>query len=106
MEAGLTKVKMIKFNGREILQNIERIKEARKNTPVGTPEYEMLSAELMKEYEILKKYKESRFSIKPEVAITLLIVGGIAFFAICLEQENPKAMKIASFVLKLFKLAA
>lgn len=99
----LTKVKPLKWNGREIQDNIERLKAARAKVDVGTPEYEALSKELEKEYEILKKYKDSRFIIEPKIIVTLIVIGGIAFFAICLDQESPKAIKIAQFVVKLFK---
>lgn len=95
--------KAISVNGKEIQENIDRIKKARALVDVGTDEYEKLSAELMKEYEILKKYKDSRFFIEPKVIATLVVIGGLAFFAICLDQENPKAIKIAQFITKLFK---
>ncbi len=94
---------MVRMDGRSIQRNIERIKFARDHAEVGTQEYETLSNELMKEYEILRKYKDSRFYVDPKVLATLLVVGGIAFFAICLDQENPKAIKIAQFITKLFK---
>lgn len=98
-----TKAITVRFDGRAIQRNIERIKIAREHAEIGTPEYETLSNELMKEYEILRKYKDSRFYVDPKVLATLLVIGGIAFFAICLDQENPKAIKIAQFITRLFK---
>lgn len=95
--------KAISVNGKEIQENIDRIKKARALAEVGTDEYEKLSNELMREYEILKKYKDSRFYVEPKVIATLVVIGGLAFFAICLDQENPKAIKIAQFITKLFK---
>ena len=95
--------KKVSVNGREIQENIDRIKRARANAEPGTEEYEKLSSELMKEYEILKKYKDSRFFIEPKVILTLAVIGGLAFFAICLDQENPKALRISQFIIKLFK---
>ena len=63
-----------------------------------------LQTELKSEYEILKKYRDSRFTIQPERG---LIIGGILFlgtFMIALERENPKALKLAQFLLRLFPL--
>ena len=91
-------------NGREIQRNIERIKYAMAKSEPGTPEYETLSDELQKAYEIMKKYKESKFYIEPKVMATLVVVGAIGFFAICLSQEDPTAIKIAQFISKLFRL--
>ena len=99
----LMKNGIFRMNGKEIQDNIGRIKAARAQVTPGTDEYERLSAELLKEYEILKAYKASRFYIEPKVIATLVVIGGIAFFAICLDQENPKAIKIAQFVTKLFR---
>lgn len=63
-----------------------------------------LQDEMKSEYDALKKYRDSRFSIQPERAV---IIGGIMFlgtFMIALERENPKALKLATFLLKLFPL--
>ena len=95
--------KIIRLDGNAISRQICKLKFARDHCEIGTPEYETLTNELMKEYELMRKYKDSRFYIDPKVAATLLVVGGIAFFAICLDQENPKAIKIAQFITKLFK---
>ena len=92
-----------KLNAREIQENIQRLKAARKETQVGTDAYDKLQTELQKEYEILKKFKDGRFAVPPQVIATLCVVGTIAFFAICLDQESPKALKLAQFVLKIFK---
>lgn len=89
---------------REIQKNIERIKWQLANSEPGTPEYEKLSGELKEAYEILKKYKESRFFIEPKTIAILAVIGLIGFFAICLSQEDPSAIKIAQFVIKLFRI--
>ena len=63
-----------------------------------------LQKELEQEYTILKKYKDSRFAIAPKDAI---IIGGVFFmgvFCFALERENPKALKLANFLLKIFPL--
>lgn len=93
------------LNGKDIRENIERLKEARTHFPYGSEEYERITDELMKEYELLKKYRDSRFGIEPKALATLIVIGGIAFFAICLDQESPKAIKLAQFVCKLFRVA-
>lgn len=95
--------KIIRLDGNAIKRNIIRLKVARDHAEIGTPEYEALTQELMSEYDLMRKYKDSRFYVDPKVALPLLVIGGIAFFAICLDQENPKAIKIAQFITKLFK---
>ena len=66
--------------------------------------YSELQKEQEQEYATLKKMKESRFSITPKDAIT---IGGLIFlstFAIALERENPKAIKLVSFITKMMPL--
>ena len=98
------KVKIIRWNGRKILDQIDRINDELAKTKIGTPEYDALSAELAKWMDILKKYKDSRHNIKPEAVATLIVIGGLALIAICLETENPKIMKVVPPILKLFKV--
>ena len=103
------RIKKIKiFNWRtdlkELRDNIRRLHEAIDNTKEGTDTYEKLQCELKTEYELLKKMKEAKHSVPPQIKVTLFVVGSIAFFAICLDQESPKALKLAQFVVKLFKL--
>lgn len=89
---------------REIQRNIERLKYALAKAEIGTPEYDNLSNELKELYEIKRKHKDSRFYVEPKVIAILGVIGVIGFFAICLSQEDPSAIKIAQFILKLFRL--
>ena len=64
--------------------------------------YTKLQEQKEKEYVILKKYKDSKFYVPPDRA---MIIGGVllvAIFAIALEREDPKALKLSTFILKLF----
>ena len=66
--------------------------------------YTELQEQKEKEYTILKKYKDSKFFIPPK---DLAVIGGVfllSLFMISLERENPKSLKLASFVLKLFPI--
>jgi len=104
-----TKIKKIKIftwrtDMRELQDNIKKLHAARKQVEKGSDTYEKLQCELKTEYELLKKLKESKHSVPPQITATLCVVGTIAFFAICLDQESPKALKLAQFVVKLFKL--
>ena len=89
------------LNYQEVQDNIRELQKAAKKVEKGTDEYEKLRAEIKNEYDILKKYREGLLGASPEVKWTLIVVGGIAFFAICLDQESPKAIKIAQFVLRI-----
>lgn len=66
--------------------------------------YSVLQKEMEQEYTTLKKMKDSRFMMQPKDG---LIIGGLIFlgtFAIALERENPKALKLFSFIMKLMPL--
>lgn len=66
--------------------------------------YSSAQKEMDAELGILKKYRDSRFNISPKDMLTIVGVSGLAFFMIALERENPKALKLATFVLKLFPI--
>ena len=66
--------------------------------------YTLLQEQKEKEYTILKKYKDSKFYIPPKDLAIIAGVSAIAVFMISLERENPKSLKLASFVLKLFPI--
>lgn len=94
------------------------MKKVDRETEDGKKKYEQLNAELMsaietydglqneleKEYGILKKYKDSKFFIQPKDAVIIAVLGGVSLFALALERENPKAIKLATFLLKLFPI--
>lgn len=66
--------------------------------------YTELQEQKEKEYTILKKYKDSKFFISPR---DMAILGGLALlgiYAISLDRDNPKALKIFSFLTKLFPI--
>ena len=103
-EGDEAKVKRIRVTRKDLQENILRIKAVMDETPVGTEKYKILQEELDREYVILKKFNESRYVIHPKDAI---IIGGVlvgALFFIALDRENPKAIKVASFLLKLFPM--
>jgi len=66
--------------------------------------YTQLQEQKEKEYTILKKYKDSRFYIQPKDLAIILGVSALSIFMISLERENPKSLKLASYVLKLFPI--
>lgn len=66
--------------------------------------YSKLQEQKEKEYVILKKHKDSKFYIQPKDLMIIFGVGALSFYMISLERENPKALKLASFVLKLFPI--
>ena len=66
--------------------------------------YTELQEQKEKEYAILKKYKDSKFYIPPKDLLTIGGIFALSMYMITLERENPKSLKLASFVLKLFPL--
>lgn len=80
------------------------IAEAEDNLQDYRNAYSLLQEQREKEYTILKKYKDSRFYIAPKdlVVILGLLSGGI--YAITLDRDNPKSLKIASFLMRLFPI--
>jgi len=100
----------------EINKTIKQMSEVDRDTNEGLMKYNRLKvhlAELQQTYDtlqnqwkaqldVLKKYKDSKFYIPPKDLLTIASVGGLAFFGISLDHENPKAMKLAQFVMKLF----
>jgi hypothetical protein len=92
-----------KLTGKDIIRNIQELEEARSQLSKGTDEYNAIQAEISKEYDILKKYREGRFGIKPEATITAIAIFGMFLFAIALDRESPKPVKIAQFLIKLVR---
>lgn len=66
--------------------------------------YTLIQEQREKEYTILKKYKDSRFYITPKDLAIILGLFVACIFTISLERDNPKSIKLASFVLKLFPI--
>lgn len=66
--------------------------------------YSLMQTELKMELENIKKFREGKHAIAPKDAF---MIGGVVFlatFMIALERENPKALKLATFLLKLVPL--
>ena len=93
-----------RLTGRDIIRNIQELEEKRSTLEKGTDEYNAIQSEISREYDILKKYREGRFGIKPEAVITTVAMVGLFFFAIALDRESPKPVKMAQFVIKLARL--
>lgn len=83
---------------------IEAYKDLRIELQEWQNVYQELQNEMEKDYTILKKYKDSKFYIQPKDVLVIVGVTGLAIFMIALERENPKATKLASFLLKLFPI--
>ena len=66
--------------------------------------YKVMQDELRQEYDTLKKLRESRFYIAPKDGIMIAGVVFMGTFMIALERENPKALKLATFLLKIFPM--
>ena len=97
------KVKKLRpLTAKDIEANCMRIQAALEKTKVGTKEFEILTEELTKQRELMKKYRDSVFfDIKPR---DWLVVGGttvaIVFF-IALSREHPTALKVCTGIMKL-----
>lgn len=66
--------------------------------------YSILQKEMELEYNNIKKQKDCRFIMSPKDA---LVIGGAIFigtFMIALERENPKAIKLCEFIMRLFPM--
>ena len=66
--------------------------------------YMELQEQKEKEYAILKKYKDSKFFIAPKDLLTIVGISALSLYMITLERENPKSLKLATFILKLFPI--
>jgi len=66
--------------------------------------YSALQKEEQEEYNTIKKMKDSKFLIAPKDAIMISGLFILGTLAIALERENPKAIKIVSFITKLFPM--
>jgi len=86
----------------DIEETIRRIQAKRNSVDPGTPEFRQLSEDLEQELKNKKLYKEANsFGIKPDTVLIILTVLAVAGFGFALDLDSPKALKIASFILKL-----
>ena len=66
--------------------------------------YSTFQKEKEEEYTILKKHRDSGIFNQAKEGV---MIGGVIFlgvFMVALERENPKALKLATFLLKLFPM--
>lgn len=86
----------------DIEETIRRIQAKRNAAEPGTEEFRRLSVDLEQELKNKKLYKEARsFGIKPDTVLIMLMVLLVSGFGFALDLDSPKALKIASFALKL-----
>lgn len=86
----------------DIDETIRRIQEASKNADPGSEEFRRLRTDLEQEYKNKKLCKEMKFmGLSPDKILMVAVVLVIAGFGFALDMDSPKALKIASFVLKL-----
>ena len=91
-----------KLRKSDIDETIQRIQEASKNVDPGSDKFEKLRRNLEQEYTNKKLCKEMKlFGIPPEKILFAVVILVIAGFGFALDLDSPKALKIASFVLKL-----
>ena len=81
---------------------ILRIQKKRENVEPGTEEWRRLSVDLEQELKNKKMYNEAKkLGLKWDTVAIIVMVLAISGFAFALDLESPKALKIASYVLKL-----
>ena len=64
----------------------------------------ILQEEMDKQYANIKKMKESRRLITTKEAMTICGMTLVGGFMIALERENPRAIKLAEFIMRLFPM--
>lgn len=99
-KGNLVKVKRIKVTPKDIQENCLRIKAMMDATPIGTPKYEALQSELLKEQDILKKCLDNNRLISLKDALVIGSTGVAVIFFIALTREYPSALKMASMIMK------
>lgn len=102
----------------EMKKTVEKLKEVDRNTESGREKYNLMQSDLQdmnemykslqemeaKHYDILKKYKDSKFYIQPKDWLTIGGLTVLAVIVIALDRESPKITKLMSFILKLLPL--
>lgn len=99
----MDKIKLAKeLRKKDVDETIRRIQKASEKAEPGSEEFKKLRADLEQELKNKKLYKEMRFlGISPDKILMALIILVIAGFGFALDLDSPKALKIASFALKL-----
>lgn len=86
----------------DIENAMRRIQAKRATVEPGTAEWRQLSGDLEQELKNKKMYQEAhRFGLSWDTIAIIVMVLTISGFAFALDLESPKALKIASYVLKL-----
>lgn len=86
----------------DIDQTIKRIQEASSKADPGSEEFRRLRTDLEQELKNKKLCKEMRFlGLSADKVLMVAVVLVIAGFGFALDMDSPKALKIASFALKL-----
>lgn len=102
MESMVKSWKMRGIKKCDIEEAIRRIQAKRATVEPGTEEWRRLSGDLEQELKNEKMYKEAkRFGLSWDTIAIIVMVLTISGFAFALDLESPKALKIASYVLKL-----
>lgn len=99
----IDKIKLARqLRKKDVDETIRRIQEASAKAKPGSDEFKKLRSDLEQELKNKKLYKEMRFlGISPDKIMMALLILVIAGFGFALDMDSPKALKIASFVLKL-----
>ena len=89
----------------EIIDGLDLTKEEdRKTHESATKELSRLRDGLRDAYDVLDRYKKTKFWIAPK---DWLICGGTfvtVLFVICLSRENPEIVRLSQWILKLFPI--
>ena len=99
----LDKIKLAReLRKSDIDETIKRIQEASKNVDPGSEQFRRLREDLEQEYRNKQLCKETRFmGLSADKVLMVAVILVIAGFGFALDTDSPKALKIASFVLKL-----
>lgn len=90
------------LNKSDIQETIERIKKASETVDPGSEEFRRLRTDMEQELKNKKLLKDTKFmGLSMDKVLMVAVILVIAGFGFALDLESPKAMKIASFVLKL-----
>ncbi len=86
----------------DIAETIKRIREKTKEVDPGSEEFRRLRVDMEQELKNKKLLKDIRFcGLSADKVLMVAVILVIAGFGFALDLESPKALKIASFVVKL-----